>query len=871
MDRPIKRRRILSPDQDLNQLRAWNDARLKTTFESIFEKYGRDFNGVGDEIDLRTGEIVVNNGHLLGMVDEKHAGVDGDMLDELNGEERSDDLEVRVKPNQNKGTTRIDQKSEDRAVSDTTWLSDDADSLMGDVILECSPVVVTGGIQESRQSNVRLGSEADGFLPSAMSYPNGGLSNIARLAAYSDLANARNQQDLQAPPEEANAIESVWRAPPLPEPASRVQPVPVFPNSTQAKKERSLSPPGLSLWGPEGRQHKSLATKPSDTYQKPTMKSEPTLALSQSQKQNPNLTSLGLEGARGSGARHSGKLRIVRPVSKVNDKVQIEPLPMENKRKIIKSRWTQQEDDLLFHLWSDTDLGPMEINKQFRRQFPRRSFRATNDHRLCLHRKHSWRKVPRETARTAPIVKSSAGENNVIRLSKMEQECCRLHLSKASPFSSGILPNHTPVGPGTTIQDKRHSQRKITIRSQGIRQKLTAEDMPRSNLDYAIESPYRSLHKQPRSLSGGFKSSNDNKRFGEGAQGNEVHIPGLSNSPTKEKATPKSTAQNASRLLRSSSSKTICPDSNLSFDSTIQRKASLVLEGHNTCIAGATHAPTKLVIHQVTKSPGNSGKTVGLITPEKADAEKRQPVRQRTSDANRPPGLDFKATSNIDTREVGKIGRETKSARPLSNGVVEASEDVSHSTSLLELPRPQASSKKRTSPNIHNRNSHSLSANGKPHPKSKFRPPVNNNGPQTLLKTPDHAQSKSVGNTKSGPSQVKGNTAATDRKTLSSIKQSVPGQRFPNHSVKFETSRSLMQLTSPEPSISILGRQQSLSTPSQKKRHLQRAICTSAKPFPSNTEDLSDDELSVCQKTVGTAQTSKIVPSILVNRRKTLG
>ncbi|KAI1001429.1 hypothetical protein K3495_g6771 [Podosphaera aphanis] len=59
---------------DLAQKRAHLDQKLKATFESIFEKYGRDFEGIGDEIDIATGEIVVNNGHVLQMQDERDAG-----------------------------------------------------------------------------------------------------------------------------------------------------------------------------------------------------------------------------------------------------------------------------------------------------------------------------------------------------------------------------------------------------------------------------------------------------------------------------------------------------------------------------------------------------------------------------------------------------------------------------------------------------------------------------------------------------------------------------------------------------------------------------------------------------------------------------
>ncbi|KAG4035090.1 hypothetical protein MFRU_002g04370 [Monilinia fructicola] len=62
------------PDQELQQRRAQLDFKLKSTFESIFEKYGKNFDGVGDEIDLLTGEILVDNGHLKEMQDERDAG-----------------------------------------------------------------------------------------------------------------------------------------------------------------------------------------------------------------------------------------------------------------------------------------------------------------------------------------------------------------------------------------------------------------------------------------------------------------------------------------------------------------------------------------------------------------------------------------------------------------------------------------------------------------------------------------------------------------------------------------------------------------------------------------------------------------------------
>lgn len=51
-----------------------NDLKLKGRLEHIFDKYTRDFSRIGDEIDLETGEIIVNNGHLAQMQNERDVG-----------------------------------------------------------------------------------------------------------------------------------------------------------------------------------------------------------------------------------------------------------------------------------------------------------------------------------------------------------------------------------------------------------------------------------------------------------------------------------------------------------------------------------------------------------------------------------------------------------------------------------------------------------------------------------------------------------------------------------------------------------------------------------------------------------------------------
>ena len=76
-------------DFDLSVRRARNDQKLKSIFERIFEKYEKDFTDIGDEIDLVTEQIVVNNGHLQSLADEKDAGslieIDDLCLEETDG------------------------------------------------------------------------------------------------------------------------------------------------------------------------------------------------------------------------------------------------------------------------------------------------------------------------------------------------------------------------------------------------------------------------------------------------------------------------------------------------------------------------------------------------------------------------------------------------------------------------------------------------------------------------------------------------------------------------------------------------------------------------------------------------------------------
>lgn len=111
MDRPVKRQRIApdslgtddedelecepnelnkrrDPAYQLEQARARASNRLKSRFEDIFAKYEKDFTGIGDEIDLRTGKVVVNNGHLQSITSVQEFGEGGE--DEQEGAHSSE-------------------------------------------------------------------------------------------------------------------------------------------------------------------------------------------------------------------------------------------------------------------------------------------------------------------------------------------------------------------------------------------------------------------------------------------------------------------------------------------------------------------------------------------------------------------------------------------------------------------------------------------------------------------------------------------------------------------------------------------------------------------------------------------------------------
>lgn len=97
MEPPAKRLRLSSAvvyDQlpDIDRVHSECRKRLKSSFESIFERYGRDFGGISDEIDLKTGEVAVDQGHIREMRAPDDLGLDKRRT-RSNEESKSQELE----------------------------------------------------------------------------------------------------------------------------------------------------------------------------------------------------------------------------------------------------------------------------------------------------------------------------------------------------------------------------------------------------------------------------------------------------------------------------------------------------------------------------------------------------------------------------------------------------------------------------------------------------------------------------------------------------------------------------------------------------------------------------------------------------------
>ncbi len=217
MEPPLKRQRLsttVESEDDLQERRVRNDLQLKSRFETIFEKYSKDFEGIGDEIDMRTGEIVVNNGHILGMTNERDVGDFGDAetsIGELESGYYSEDEDSHSLDDYNgSGNTILKPVDVEDAVvisqAGLTWHSDDdGDSLMGEIEVERQAdeqIIESWGIAASDLEEDELAnSEFEWMNP----------RHIRAVAHNRWQIRKQQLESLDEP-----SVDPAWRAPPLP-------------------------------------------------------------------------------------------------------------------------------------------------------------------------------------------------------------------------------------------------------------------------------------------------------------------------------------------------------------------------------------------------------------------------------------------------------------------------------------------------------------------------------------------------------------------------------------------------------------------------------------------------------------------------------
>ncbi|MCJ1468485.1 hypothetical protein MMC07_007114 [Pseudocyphellaria aurata] len=230
MPPPYKRRRIPrnnDPDAEFHERRARNDLRLKSVFEIIFEKYSRDFSGIGDEINLQTGEIVVDRGHVHGMRNETDPGCEKDLFDELDSDDDTEHLDHQCK-------------------ADLLGLDPQLSRIEADVN------AVKGFHGEHKGYTLRSGPRrAENGVRGRVEISK--LPWKSRLQSRPSAVKNPHQRSLNLPLDDGQAVEPAWRAPPLPSQVPSVQEAAsasLF-NPQRKQHERSASLSSASLWAPK--------------------------------------------------------------------------------------------------------------------------------------------------------------------------------------------------------------------------------------------------------------------------------------------------------------------------------------------------------------------------------------------------------------------------------------------------------------------------------------------------------------------------------------------------------------------------------------------------------------------------------------------
>ena len=398
MGPPLKRRRVdyNDADKELKYRRARNDQLLKSRFESIFEKYGKDFSHVGDEIDLQTGEIVVDNGHILSMRDERDTGDQSDELGEQFGALGASSAnkfvggDDTVRSSAEQGKNNFTGSALENAFDNERPKDDDNDSLLGDIQELERP------LRDIRLSKTT--SNDPGFISSRIRWSSGSPPQHhipAYRGRHCEIDNL--------------AIDPKWRAPYVPGLTSRTRhesPLDGKSDSIENRRQRSQSPLGQSLWAP------SRSSRCSGGRRRWTMEEEILLRhLKNNTTLEYNEMQSHFSGRPSNTIRaHWEKMRIAKGRAR------------ERKKRV---RWSKAEDELLCHLKTSTTLSVEDMMVKF----PGRSRRGITAHWLNISK-----------IRTQTDVSTYEGTKRAI--------LARRPSLRAEDFLESSQAKSPPIGPG---------------------------------------------------------------------------------------------------------------------------------------------------------------------------------------------------------------------------------------------------------------------------------------------------------------------------------------------------------------------------------------------------------------------------------------
>ncbi|KAK3719053.1 hypothetical protein LTR37_004617 [Vermiconidia calcicola] len=218
-------------DSQLDRDRRLKRKKLRRRFEHIFAKYGKDFEGVGDEIDIKTGLIVVDNGHLKNMQHEADAG----NIASLNVTKIREDTVRNNKDVDASGNGQSDEGTNDN--QDSIWRATSPDS-------DAAPERILEQMPSLRDSVVSLRSkqkQGQGLDQDAI--------KSLGLSIAKQLTDLMSREDLDSSPQRNRKTpkDSAWSYPDLPR------------STQQKRRHRSPSPlPDVispssgkkSLWAP---------------------------------------------------------------------------------------------------------------------------------------------------------------------------------------------------------------------------------------------------------------------------------------------------------------------------------------------------------------------------------------------------------------------------------------------------------------------------------------------------------------------------------------------------------------------------------------------------------------------------------------------